>query len=157
MIKTLKLSEKSVSKFKTHKNWNYSTSGDGNSIILEQGDGIPLFSDIESPIATEQNDSDFNVNIKYGKEIKGTFFQKESKYYDELSEPVNQDGSYQRVVYNTIKHLFYNDYGLSGDVGYDKYYKNPMHMFGSESGQYTSEDFVSDAIDSDITLSLIHI
>ena len=153
MIKTLKLSEKSVSKFKTHKNWNYSTFGDGNSIILEQGDGIPLFADIDRPVATEQNASNFNINIKYGKEIKGTFFRKESKYYDELNEPVNQDGSYQRVVYNTIKHLFYNDYGLSGDIGYDKYYKNPMHMFGSESGQYTSDDFISDTIDSGITKS----
>ena len=143
MIKTLKLSDKTISKFKTHKEWKYSTTGSENSIILEQGNNIPIFTGVDSTLSTEQNDSSFNVNIKKGKNIKGTFFDKNSKYFNQLKEPLNPDGSYQRVVYNSVKHLFYNEYGLSSDVSFNKYYKNPMYMFGSETGIYTTEDFSS--------------
>jgi hypothetical protein len=143
VIKTLKLSDKTVSKFKTHKEWNYSTTSSETSIILEQGNNIPIFTGIDSKLSTEQNDSYFNVKIKKGKNIKGTFFEKDSKYFDPEKEPLNTDGSYQRSVYNSVKHLFYNEYGLSSDVSYNKYYKNPMYMFGSETGIYTSDDFTS--------------
>ena len=87
MIKTLKLSDKTVSKFKTHKEWKYSTTSSETSIILEQGNNIPIFTGIDSKLSTEQNDSSFNVKIKKGKNIKGTFFEKDSKYFDPEKEP----------------------------------------------------------------------
>ena len=141
MIKILKLSNKSVRRFTANKNWNYNTLSSGGSLILEQGDEIPLFINSDTKLSTEQNETEFSLNIKQGKNIKGTFFSKDSEYFDETKEPLNYDGSYQRVVYNSMKHLFYNEYGLSGNLKYDKYYKNPMNIFGGESGRYTSLDF----------------
>ena len=41
MIKVLKLSNKSVTRFNTNKKWNYSTLDSGSNIILEQGEDIP--------------------------------------------------------------------------------------------------------------------
>ena len=149
MIKTLKLSEKSVSKFKTFKSWKYNTAGSNDTLILEQGVNIPIFSDVTNKLSTEQIDSDFKINLKQGKNISGTFFDKDSKHFDESKEPLNQDGTYQRVVYNSIKHLFYNEYGLAGTSENDTYYKNPMHMFGSESGKYTSLEYSSDTVSSE--------
>ena len=149
MIKILKLSNKSVRRFTTNKEWKYSTLSSDDSLILEQGDDIPIFIDSETQLATEQNKADFKLNITHGKNIKGTFFSKDSKYFDEKTEPLNFDGSYQRVVYNSMKHLFYNEYGLAGNVKYDKYYKNPLNVFGGESGKYTPLDFKSDIVGQD--------
>ena len=109
MIKVLKLSNKSVRRFTANKEWTYSTASAGDSLILEQGVDIPIFTDSENKLSPEQNKSDFNLTLKHGKHIKGTFFSQDSKYFDEKKEPLNYDGSYQRVVYNSIKHLFYNE------------------------------------------------
>ena len=55
MIKILKLSNKSVRRFTANKNWNYNTLSSGGSLILEQGDEIPLFIDSDTKLSTEQN------------------------------------------------------------------------------------------------------
>ena len=151
MIKVLKLSNKSVSRFSTNKKWSYS-SRVGGSIILEQGDDIPLFIDSHYKLTTEQNLSEFDLNIRVGKKISGTFFSSDSKYYNEDKEPKNYDGSYQRIVYNSIKHLFYNDYGKVGDSRYDEQYKNPLNIFGAETGQFTSLDYNSNILESTLNL-----
>ena len=149
MIKVLKLSNKSVTRFNTNKKWKYSTLNSGSSIILEQGDNIPLFSSSVNTLSTEQNDSEFKLNMRIGKKVTGTFFSKDSKHFNKDKEPLNYDGSYQRVVYNSVKHLFYNEYGTIGDSELDQYYKNPLNIFGSETGIYSSLNFNSKAIEND--------
>ena len=153
MIKTLKLSDKSVRRFKSHKKWKYTTLDQGDSIVLEQGDDLPIFLDTDFKLATEQNQSDFKLSIKQGKNIKGTFFKEDSKYYNSETEPMNYDGSYQRVVYNSVKHLFYNTYGVGqilsdeiSEISSTAYNKNPMYVFGSETGIYDSAAYSSDVI-----------
>ena len=83
MIKILKLSNKSVRRFTANKEWKYSTLSSEDSLILEQGDNIPIFLDSETQLATEQNKSDFKLNVKHGKNVKGTFFSKDSEHFDE--------------------------------------------------------------------------
>ena len=90
MIKTLKLSNKSVRRFVANKDWNYSTLSSEDALVLEQGDNIPIFIDSETQLSTEQNKSDFNLNLKYGKNIK-EHFSKDSKYFNEADEPLNYD------------------------------------------------------------------
>ena len=46
-----------------------------------------------------------------------------------------------------MKHLFYNEYGMSGSSKYDYHYKNPLNVFGGESGKYTTLDFQTDGLD----------
>tara|TARA_B100001093_G_scaffold215047_1_gene206347 strand:+ start:25076 stop:34474 length:9399 start_codon:yes stop_codon:yes gene_type:complete len=149
VIKVLKLSNKSVTRFKTNKKWNYSTLDSGSNIVLEQGDNIPLFSSSINKLSTEQNNSEFKLNLRVGKKVTGTFFSKDSKYFNAEKEPLNYDGSYQRVVYNSIKHLFYNDYGTVGDIENDSYYKNPINIFGSETGIYSPQNFSSKTLEVD--------
>ena len=149
MIKVLKLSNKSVTRFNTNKKWNYSTLDSGSNIILEQGEDIPLFSSTTNKLSTEQNNSEFKLNMRVGKKVTGTFFSKDSKHFNSKNEPLNYDGSYQRVVYNSVKHLFYNDYGTVGDVEHDQHYKNPMNIFGSETGIYSPQNFNSNTIEVD--------
>lgn len=150
MIKVLKLSNKSVTRFSTNKKWNYSTLDSGSNIILEQGDGVPLFSSSVNKLSTEQNSSEFQLNMRFGKKISGTFFSKDSKHFDETKELLNYDGSYQRVVYNSIKHLFYNDYGtVGGNDELNNFYKNPLNLFGSETGIYSSSSFNSKTLEED--------
>ena len=76
MIKVLKLSNKSVTRFNTNKKWNYSTLNAGSNIILEQGDNIPLFSSSVNKLSTEQNDSEFDLNMRFGKKSKELFSQR---------------------------------------------------------------------------------
>ena len=149
MIKVLKLSNKSVTRFNTNKKWNYSTLDSGSNIVLEQGDDIPLFSSATNKLSTEQNNSEFKLNMRVGKKVTGTFFSKDSKHYNSKNEPLNYDGSYQRVVYNSVKHLFYNDYGTIGDTENDHHYKNPMNIFGSETGIYSPQNFNSNTLEVD--------
>mgnify|MGYP001280767583 CR=1 FL=1 len=82
MIKVLKLSNKSVTRFNTNKKWNYSTLDSGSNIILEQGEDIPLFSSTTNKLSTEQNNSEFKLNMRVGKKVTGTFFSKESKHFN---------------------------------------------------------------------------
>lgn len=146
MIKTLKVSDKTVRKFKSHKSWDYSTRNSLTNIVLEQtkqsGSPVPLVIDEAQGLATEQTTSRTSVKIKRGKNISGTFYPIGHKNYDPLVEKVNYDGSYYRSVYNSIKHLFYNDYGIyqnSDEI------KNPLMVFGSETGQYKTDSHETDA------------
>ena len=159
MIKTLKLSDKTVRRFKTHKTWKFSTLDLADTILLEQGNNESLYLDTERALAPEQQVTETPVSIKYGKHISGTFFPLDSKYYNSDEEPVNHDGSYQRVVYNSVKHLFYNNYnvGMVPDYtnsGIPKLVfsdKNPLMVFGSETGKYSSKDYTSDVLGSDVS------
>jgi len=146
MIKNLKVSDKVVRKFKSNKSWKYSTINSLGGISLEQtnldGDRIPLVLNEAQSLATEQNANNTKVKIRRGKRIDGTFYPHNHIFYDETKEPINIDGTYYRNVYNSVKHLFYNNYGIyenETDV------KNPLMVFGSETGQYKVDDSESDA------------
>ena len=71
MIKTLKVSDKVVRKFKSNRSWKYSTIDSLTNIVLEQqkqsGETVPLVIDENQGLATEQSTSSTKVKIKYGK------------------------------------------------------------------------------------------
>lgn len=145
MIKPLKLSEKTVHRFKTFKKWEFSNI-ENNSILLEQGDKIPLCLDVDNKLSSEQSTSETGIKVRRGKQIKGTFFDKDSKYFNENIELLNHDGSYQRVIYDSVKHLFYNTYSVGIDEKTSKdVQKNPLLLFGSETGIYNNKK-ISDEI-----------
>ena len=137
MIKTLKVSDKVVRKFKSNRSWKYSTIDSLTNIVLEQqkqsGEPVPLVIDENQGLATEQSTSSTKVKIKYGKKIDGAFFPLGHRNYDSSKELINYDGSYYRSVYNSVKHLFYNEYGIYENT---ENIKNPLMVFGSETGQY---------------------
>lgn len=149
MIKNIKLSDKNVRKFRAKRKWKYSSIESTNELILEQevdgGNEIPLFSDINNKVSLEQSDNTSGVKIRYAKKIDGTFFPKTHKKYDKNHELINKDGTYCRTVYNSINHLFYNNYGVpenEGDI------INPLMVFGSETGIYGTDTSNFDSINS---------
>lgn len=142
MIKPLKVSDKSVRRFKTHKKWNYDNITSSDEILLEQSnaDGsLSLFIDEQTVLAPEQSEKSTSLKVSRGKRYSAsdTFYPKGHKLHDPSFELTNTDGTYQRVVYNSIKHLFYNEYGVSpalSSTGSEV--KNPLMVFGSETGNY---------------------
>ena len=57
------------------------------------------------------------------------------------------DGSYQRLIYNNVKHLFYNDYFVEHfDHTNNKKLniKNPLMLFGVESAEYHDPTVIED-------------
>ena len=75
------------------------------------GDTFPLLSR-ECNIALEQQVDD-TVLYEEGQKIEGTFYPE--------SDPINNTGTYKRLVYNQIKNAFYNEYN------------DPTKIFGSEN------------------------
>ena len=71
-----------------------------------------------------------DAKVLIGMEISGTFYDVTNKRYNPNKEPLNWDNSYQRLIFNTYKHLFYN------------YVDQPEYLFGVEhendgdSGEY---------------------
>lgn len=137
MIKSLKVSDKTVRKFKSSKSWKHSTIDSLTNLVLEQtlnnGNQVKIQLDDNLGLATEQNNNTTDIKIKYGKNTTGTFYPIAHKNYNAEYEKINYDGSYYRNVYNSVKHLFYNDYGIYTN---DEDIKNPLMVFGSETGQY---------------------
>jgi hypothetical protein len=143
MIKPLKVSDKSVRRFVTHKNWNYNNITNLSNILLEQtsgGKNIDLFVDESVKLSTEQYDQSNLVKISKGKKYKEneTFYPTNHRMHDSTTELINTDGTYQRIVFNSVKHLFYNDYGMS--VLKNSVTKNPMMVFGTETGNFLEDD-----------------
>jgi hypothetical protein len=140
MIKSLKVSDKTVRKFKSSKSWTHSTIDSHTGIVLEQtlNNGLPVNLQLDSNLglATEQFTNNTDIKIKYGKKTTGTFYPVDHPSYDKEYEKINYDGSYYRNVYNSVKHLFYNEYGIYSN---ESYIKNPLMVFGSETGQYKTE------------------
>ena len=140
MIKSLKVSDKTVRKFKSSKSWKHSTIDSLTNLVLEQtlknGNQVNIQLGDNLGLATEQNNNTTDIKIKYGKHTTGTFYPVTHKNYNADYEKINYDGSYYRNVYNSVKHLFYNDYGIYTN---DEDIKNPLMVFGSETGQYKIE------------------
>jgi hypothetical protein len=138
MIKSLKRNDIRYTPFVANKSWNaqnqrfedlisWQSGSESGSLLLtffDYGDGTKMSevsSAFSSAIAYQQQDPDF-VRFKIGKEITGsTFYTVDSKYYNSDTNPVNIDDSYQRLVYNTVKNLYYKES------------ENPTQIFGLES------------------------
>ncbi len=134
MIKSLKRNDIRYTPFVANKSWNSQNQRFDNSISWQDGsesgslfltfpdydDGTNL-SQFSSSIAYQQQDDDF-LRFKIGKEITGsTFYPVQSVFYNPDTNPVNIDDSYQSLVYNTAKNLYYKES------------ENPTQMFGLES------------------------
>ena len=107
MIKPLKVSDKSVRRFVTHKNWNYNNITNLSNILLEQtsnGKNIDLFVDESVKLSTEQYDQSNLVKISRGKKYKEneTFYPSNHRLHDSTTELINTDGTYQRIVFNSV-------------------------------------------------------
>ena len=163
MIKPLKSSDRIVRPFKTFKKWSFTNIDSSDVILLEQAldeteidhhmddlARVPLGWENENGASPEQQDlgnDEIDINVKYGEPASGTFYPKGHRKYDPTKEPVNFDGSYYRVVYNTIKHLFYNEYFVQHyDYNARKKIniKNPLMLFGVESAEYHDPSVVED-------------
>jgi hypothetical protein len=111
-----------------------------NLLSYESGDGV-------SPETQEIQKGEFGIITKLGKNTKGTFYPTGHRYYDSKKEPINFDGTYHRVVYNTIKHLFYNDYFVKHydyNSNHELNIKNPLMLFGVESAEYHDPTVLAD-------------
>lgn len=143
MIKPLKVSDKSVRRFITHKKWNYNNISGINNILLEQegqSGAIDLFLNESSKLSVEQSDVSNLVKISKGKNYDSNepFYPTGHRLHDPNKELLNIDGTYQRSVYKSIKHLFYNEYGVT--VSNDSITKNPLMVFGTETGNFMQEN-----------------
>jgi hypothetical protein len=153
MIKNIKLSDKNVRKFRAKRKWSYSSMESTNELVLEQEiytdntkrEQVPLFSDINNRISLEQSETTPNVQIRFAKKIKGTFFPKNHPNFDRETELINKDGTYCRTVYDSINHLFYNSYGISEDSDNTT---NPLMVFGSETGYFGKQPSEFDSVNS---------
>ena len=71
MIKSLKVSDKTVRKFKSSKSWKHSTIDSLTNLVLEQtlnnGNQVKIQLDDNLGLATEQNNNTTDIKIKYGK------------------------------------------------------------------------------------------
>lgn len=72
-----------------------------------------------SPIIDENNPH-FQIGKKYTSGVP--FYTVDDIQYDPIVNPVNDDGTYQGQVYNTIKNMFYNNYNNSYNIfGFEGY------------------------------------
>lgn len=133
MIKTLNRNDIQITPFIAVKTWHLqnldnddlilwmsgSLSGSISHIYYEYGDGTEdRYVNQSCSLAVQQQNLD--VSYHRGVEMTGTFFPVSDSQYNETTNPVNLDGSYMRLVYNTNKQLFYNVYG------------DPTKIFGLE-------------------------
>lgn len=135
MIKSLNRDDVQVTPFVAKKLWNPtnieatdlilwmsgSLSGSISHIYIDYGDGTtsPVTNSVCN-LALQQQEDNF-VQYHRGLNITGTFFPVGNQYYNSTSNPVNIDGTYMRMVYNTNKQLFYNTYD------------NPIQLWGVEN------------------------
>ena len=129
MIKNLKRNDIQVTPFVATKNWSLSnvanealilldhTGSDGSdlSIAWERiiyGDGSAPYTASRGSIALDQQDND-SIIYQEGISSSGLFYPE--------NEPTNPDGTYKRLVYTTLKNMFYNDY------------KDPTKLWGMEN------------------------
>jgi MBG domain len=122
MIKSLKRNDIRFTPFIANKSWNaqnqnfdnllqWQSGSQSGSLFLtfvdyENGSGPTM---VSSAIAFQQQNSDF-LRFKIGKQITGsTFYPTQSVYYDKTQNPINLDGTYQSLVYNLNKNLYYKE------------------------------------------------
>lgn len=135
MIKSLNKDDIQVTPFIARKVWNPnnvedtdlilwqsgSLSGSLSHTYIDYGDGTssPTTNSI-CDLSLQQQIDDF-VGYQRGLNITGTFYPVGNESYNSSSNPLNTDGTYMRMVYNTNKQLFYNTYN------------NPINLWGVEN------------------------
>jgi hypothetical protein len=138
MLKQLHRDDTTVTPYLATKDWQLSNidnsdlvlSEAGNPIIFEHVSLTPseVFPDNNCDIAKENQTLDLAL-YREGLKVGGIF-------YPQL-DPVNDDGTYKRVVYSQIKTIFYNNY------------RDPTKMWGLEKIDFDSSNtkkFLSDLI-----------
>src|ERR1035437_1880431 len=138
MLKQLHRDDTTVTPYLATKDWQLSNidnsdlvlSEAGNPIIFEHVSLTPseVFPDDKCDIAKENQTLDLAL-YREGLKVGGIF-------YPQL-DPVNDDGTYKRVVYSQIKTIFYNNY------------RDPSRMWGLEKIDFDSSNtkkFLSDLI-----------
>lgn len=136
MLKSLNRDDIQVTPFVAKKKWNpqnidnddlilwmsASLSGSISHIYIDYGDGLTSpYLNSSCALALQQQENNINIIYEQGTYISGTFFQKDSNYYESDLNPLNIDGSYKRLVYDVYKNLFYNSY------------ENPVQLLGVEN------------------------
>ena len=123
MLKPIPRSNVVVRPFTTFKNWTLQNQNYDSFLTTE--DDCPLFIDYtidvnmpcsasicysSSSLALEAQTVNSQISIQDGEYIQGIFYPNR--------DPINRDGSYKRLVFNTIKTMFYNNFD------------NPLELFG---------------------------
>jgi hypothetical protein len=135
MIKNLRRSDITVRPFNTFKRWRFGNIDPEDVLMTE--DGCPIFTSYisssspllcadpdfsSSAISPEQQQVQFDFKIVEGEKIVGHFYESGSDEYNFSDNPTNRiDGSYKRLIFNSIKSSFYNEFN------------NPEYLFGVES------------------------
>lgn len=99
----------------TNVTGSFNTIVDGcNSTIINESGFLAC-----SPNLNENNPTT-QIGKKYISDIP--FYPSGSIYYDPEVNPINEDGTYQGQVYNTVKNMYYNNYNNSYNMfGIDGY------------------------------------
>jgi len=151
MIKSLHRDDIQVTPFIANKTWNVQNivnedallwingteSGSLSLTYIDYGDGstTPVTSS-DCSLALLPQDNNTTVNYQHGIKSDSTFFPVTNQYYDSASNPMNMDGTYMSIVYNTNKQLFYNTYD------------NPTQLWGLENiNLNTSTRILTDDMD----------
>ena len=126
MLKSLHKDDTQTTPFVVTKDWELSNVDNGDLILMEHSgsDGLPValeyleYSAYYPPvtasgcnIALEQQSLDL-VNERDGLNVKGLFYPN--------TDPQNNDGTYQRMVYSQVSGMFYNNY------------RDPTKIWGTE-------------------------
>lgn len=124
MLKALKRYQVRLTPFQATKDWAVNNIDNDDLLLTEDDDGFtveyidydngvlpPVFND-GCNIALEQQEDD-RLGFREGEKTDGIF------YADK--DPINNDGTYKRVVYSQIRTMFYNDY------------RNPSKILGLEN------------------------
>ena len=152
MIKSLNRDDIQVTPFIAAKTWNLQNI-EGNDVLLwvsgslsgslsltyiDYGDGSSTYPITSSDcgLALVPQSNDVTLNYQRGIKTSGIFFPSSSQYYSSASNPINIDGTYMGLVYNTNKNLFYNTYD------------NPTQIWGLENiNLHTSNRILTDSMD----------
>lgn len=119
MIKNIKKFQIKLTPFDATKEWNMSTTNNQDVLLIESTSSVDetavglefidyggltntsSFDNSECDIALEQQPDDL-LNDKLGLNVSGLF-------YPQL-DPVNEDGTYKRVIFSQVRTMFYNQF-----------------------------------------------
>ena len=151
MIKSLNRDDIQVTPFIAAKSWNVqnienddlilwmsgSLSGSITHMYIDYGDGTSAPTESNyCQLALQQQESQTQLKYQRGISSSIVYFPIGSEHYDSQSQPVNTDGTFMGVVYNTNYRLFYNTYN------------NPTQIWGLENiNLNTNHRLLTDAMD----------